>query len=160
MGFSRQTPSQVSPPEILLVYMAAGDLGQVGLVPGSAGGLVWVLVPGACPGATVQTCRPGAWVQGGRLGTGVASDGPGPLTLAPKGSTRRLGIMAYAWPRSPQCCTGAAGTLRCGGGSRPRLAGRAGRSEASWDFGWEATCVLPQEYLPLREPVGLRSPAL
>lgn len=116
------------------MYMADGDLGQVGLVPGSAGGLVWVLVPGACPGATVQTCKPGVCVQGGRLGTRVASDGLGPLTLDPKGSARLLGIMVYAWPLSPQCRTGAAGTLRCGSGSRPRLAGKAERSEASWDL--------------------------
>lgn len=114
--------------------LASGDLGQVGLAPGPAGGLVWGLVLRACPGATVQTCRLGAWVHGGRPGSGVGPDGSGPLALARKGSVRRRGIMAYAWPLSPQCCTGAAGIPQCGGGSGPRPAGRAGRSEASGDF--------------------------
>lgn len=54
------------------------------------------------------------------------------MALARKGSVRRRGIMAYAWPLSPQCGTGAAGIPRCGGGSGPRWL--ASRSEASGDF--------------------------
>lgn len=133
-GFSSKPRHQSDPPEILLVSTGFWRVGQVGLVPGSAGGLAWVLVLRVCPGATVQTCRLGAWVHGGRPGSGFGPDGSWPLALARKGSVRRQGIMAYAWPLSPQCCTGAAGTPRCGGGSGPRPAGRAGRSEASSDF--------------------------